>query len=158
VDISWSAATDNIGVTAYKVYRDGALLSTLSSSTQNYSDKTVSPNMSYWYGVSAGDAAGNWSAQKLLSITTPTSLVSGNVNLKWLPPTQRENGVKLTALEIGGYEIRYRTLAENTYKYVSVAGDLTQTSINNLVGDYIFEIAVFDTNGLYSNFVTINPQ
>jgi len=158
VDISWTAATDNIGVTAYRVYRDGALLGTLTSSTLSYSDKTVSPDMSYWYGVSAGDAAGNWSAQKLLNVTTPASLVSGNVNLKWLPPSQRENGAALTFTEIGGYEIRYRAITENTYKYTSIANTQTQTSLSNLVGDYVFEIAVFDTNGLYSNFVAINPQ
>lgn len=158
VDISWTAATDNVGVTAYRVYRDGAPLGTLSSSIRNYSDKTVSPNMSYWYGVSAGDAAGNWSTQKLLNITTPTSLVSGNVNLTWLPPSQRENGVSLSSVEIGGYEIRYRSITENTYKYATIPSTQTQTSLINLVGDYVFEIAVFDTNGLYSNFVTINPQ
>lgn len=158
VDISWSAATDNIGVTAYKVYRDGALLSTVSNSVQNYSDKTVSPNVSYWYGVSAGDAAGNWSAQKLVNITTPTPLVTGTINLKWLPPSQRENGVTLTPAEIGGYEIRYRSITENTYKYASIASTQTQASLSNLVGDYVFEIAVFDTNGLYSNFVSITPQ
>lgn len=158
VDISWTAATDNIGVTAYKIYRDGTLLSTVSNSVQNYSDKTVLANMSYWYGISAGDAAGNWSAQKLLNITTPTSLISGNVNLKWLPPSQRENGATLTTAEIGGYEIRYRSITENTYKYLSITGTQTQTSLNNLAGDYVFEIAVFDTNGLYSNFVSIAPQ
>ena len=158
IDISWSAATDNIGVTAYKVYRDGVLLSTVSNSVQNYSDKTVSPNMSYWYGVSAGDAAGNWSSQKLLNISTPSPIVAGTINLKWLPPSQRENGAPLSSGEIGGYEIRYRAITENTYKYASVAGNQTQIALNNLTGDYIFEIAVFDTNGLYSNFVSITPQ
>jgi uncharacterized cupredoxin-like copper-binding protein len=60
VDLSWIVSTDNVGVTRYEVYRDGAVL----ASTINpiYSDTTVSAGHSYVYKVRAYDAAGNASA------------------------------------------------------------------------------------------------
>jgi chitodextrinase len=159
VDISWTSATDNIGVTGYKVYRDSALIATVSSNTLNYSDKTVVANMSYWYGVSAGDAAGNWSSQKLLNISTPpASIILGSASLKWLPPTLRENGNSLSIAEIGGYEIRYKKPLDNSYTYKTLLSNATQTTISGLAGEYTFEIAAYDTNGLFSNFVSINAQ
>jgi hypothetical protein len=157
VDIRWSAASDNLSVVGYKIYRNGTLISTLDANTLSYSDPTTAPQVIYLYGVSAGDAAGNWSSPKLLSITTPAALIAGKVSLKWLPPTERENGHSLSTNEIGGYEVRYRNLAENSYHYLSAAKDQRQLDIDNLNGDYVFEIAAFDTDGLYSNFVSLAP-
>ncbi|GGY82166.1 hypothetical protein GCM10011613_28620 [Cellvibrio zantedeschiae] len=158
VEISWNAGTDNIGVTAYRVYRDSILIKTLTADITTFIDKTVAPDISYWYGVSAGDAAGNWSSQKLINIKTPLALVSGNVTLKWLPPTQRENLVPLLAADIGGYEIRYKALLESTYTYKTVSKDVDQITLQGLIGDYAFEIAAFDTHDLYSPFTSIKPQ
>jgi chitodextrinase len=63
VNLSWSASTDNVGVTGYTVYRNGSALTTVSGSTQSYSDTTASPSTTYSYTVDAFDAAGNHSAQ-----------------------------------------------------------------------------------------------
>lgn len=158
VDISWTAATDNVGVTNYRVYRDNILLSTLPASTLSHSDKTASPRTTYWYGVSAGDAAGNWSAQSFVNVTTQQPSASGNVILKWQPPTQRENGTALSLSEIGGYSIRYRLTTDTVYDYVAADKSQTQITISSLIGDYVFAIAAYDANGLYSNYVNITPQ
>lgn len=158
VDISWTAATDNVDVIAYKIYRDSVLIKTVTADILSYSDKSVVSDISYWYGVSAGDAAGNWSTQKLLNVHTPAELVVGSATLKWLPPTERENQAVLPAAEIGGYEIRYKTILENNYHYKLVSSQLNQTTITGLTGYYSFEIATYDINGLYSNFTNITPQ
>ena len=61
--ITWSAATDNVGVAGYRVYRatssDGeyTLLGTTTNLT--FSDTDGVPGQSYWYRVTAYDAAGN---------------------------------------------------------------------------------------------------
>jgi hypothetical protein len=159
VDINWTAATDNVGVTSYKIYRDSVLIKTVAADILSYSDKTTSPDISYWYGVSAGDAAGNWSSQKLLNVKTPIELIATSVTLKWLPPTQRENQAALSTDEIGGYEVRYKTIQESSYNYKFVSGGTTnQIILAGLTSDYSFEIAIFDTNGLFSNFINIKPQ
>jgi hypothetical protein len=57
ISFSWTASTDNIGVTGYKIYRNGTQVGT--SATTSYTDTTLSPNTSYTYRVSAYDAAAN---------------------------------------------------------------------------------------------------
>ncbi len=61
IDLSWGAATDNVGVTGYKVYRNNTAVAT--ATALNYSDLNLSPSTAYQYTVSAIDAAGNESAK-----------------------------------------------------------------------------------------------
>ena len=73
VDLSWTPATDNRGVTNYEIYRDGSLLATTGNVT-SFSDTTVSPQTTYEYEVKALDAAGNRSpASTSASATTPAA-------------------------------------------------------------------------------------
>lgn len=86
------------------------------------------------------------------SVTTTTA----TINFKWAHPTQRENGDTLPLSQIGGYEFRYRTTIENTYKYLTLPANST-LQLTTTPGTYIFQIAAFDTDGLYSNFVNLTP-
>ncbi len=58
VGLAWTAATDNVGVTGYNVYRDGTLYATLGAVTA-YSDPGVAPATTYSYVVRARDQAEN---------------------------------------------------------------------------------------------------
>ena len=70
--LSWSASTDDTGVSNYVVYRDGVQVATPSGST--YTDTGLSPETSYTYTVRAIDAAGNESAPSpSVSTTTPAT-------------------------------------------------------------------------------------
>ena len=60
IDLTWTAATDNVGVASYRIYRDGSFLG--ASSTTAYSDPTATATTSYSYTVVACDAAGNASS------------------------------------------------------------------------------------------------
>jgi hypothetical protein len=69
VTISWSASTDNVGVTEYEVYQDGLL--TGSTANTNYSVSGLSASTTYAFTVKAKDAAGNVSAaSSALNVTT----------------------------------------------------------------------------------------
>jgi parallel beta-helix repeat protein len=71
VDLSWTAATDNIAVAGYDIYRNAVLLTTIGAAT-SYADKTVAPLTSYTYTVVARDGAGNLSpASGSAFVTTP---------------------------------------------------------------------------------------
>ncbi|MGH2531440.1 MAG: DUF7594 domain-containing protein [Thermomicrobiales bacterium] len=71
VNLSWSAATDNVGVTSYDVVRDGALLSTVGAQT-TYVDSLARSQTTYVYQVRARDAAGNVSElSDAITVTTP---------------------------------------------------------------------------------------
>ena len=72
VDLTWNASSDNVGVTSYTIYRDGAVRGTVNGTTTTFQDNTVSPNTTYAYRVAAFDAAGNNSGQsEVLPVTTP---------------------------------------------------------------------------------------
>jgi hypothetical protein len=57
VDVSWSAASDDVGVTAYRVRRNGVTVATVGGTS--YSDTNASQYAQYSYRVEAIDAAGN---------------------------------------------------------------------------------------------------
>lgn len=76
VNLSWTASTDNVGVTGYAVFRNGAEIGT--SATTYYSDTTCSPGTTYTYTVSAYDAAGNESAQSAGAVVTTPGVASKN--------------------------------------------------------------------------------
>jgi chitodextrinase len=61
VTLSWTASTDNVGVTGYDVYRNGTKVGT--SQTATYTDSGLSAGTTYSYAVDAYDAAGNVSAK-----------------------------------------------------------------------------------------------
>jgi chitodextrinase len=63
VRLTWSAATDNVGVTGYKVYRGKSLIAAVA--TTDATDTNVQPDLLYCYQVSAVDAANNESARSL---------------------------------------------------------------------------------------------
>src|SRR2546426_133746 len=70
IDLSWSPATDNVGVTGYRVYRNGTLAA--SPTGTSVSIVGLSAGTTYSFTVSAVDAAGNVSAPSApLSVTTP---------------------------------------------------------------------------------------
>jgi N-acetylmuramoyl-L-alanine amidase len=57
INITWDAATDNVGVAGYRVFRDGAQVGVATS--LSFNDANVVGGTSYRYTVVAHDAAGN---------------------------------------------------------------------------------------------------
>ena len=57
INLSWNAATDNIGVTGYEVYRNNARVATVT--TLSYGDAGLAAATQYIYTVRAIDAAGD---------------------------------------------------------------------------------------------------
>ncbi len=76
IDLAWNASTDNVGVTGYRIYRDGIQVADISSIT--FQDTGLSPSTTYSYTVSAYDAAGNESGQSSMSSATTLSLPVNN--------------------------------------------------------------------------------
>ena len=89
--ISWTAATDNVAVTGYEIYRDGTLLTTVTTGL-NYTNTGLTLDTSYVYTVKAKDAAGNRSEPSTAltvrtsqtstvpvpTVTTPASIQTGS--------------------------------------------------------------------------------
>ncbi|MFD0331379.1 fibronectin type III domain-containing protein [Streptacidiphilus monticola] len=64
--LSWSPATDNVGVAGYRVYRGGTQVG--STTGTSYTDTGLNPSTAYSYTVAAYDAAGN--------VSTPSAAVT----------------------------------------------------------------------------------
>ena len=74
VNLSWTASTDNLGVTGYRVYRgtDGSRYTLAgTSSVTGFADLGLVAGGAYWYQVTAVDAAGNESPPASASVRTP---------------------------------------------------------------------------------------
>jgi hypothetical protein len=78
--LAWAPTTDNTGVAAYNLFRDGSLITT--TSLLSYNDQNLSPGATHTYTLSAFDASGNVSGVSSPLIvqtmnTTPPSIPTG---------------------------------------------------------------------------------
>lgn len=108
INLTWSAATDNVGVTGYKVYRSGTLIG--SPTATSYNDTGLTASSSYSYTVAACDAANNCSAQSsaasattltgvaTLSLITGWNLVGNSVNAPLDVATTLADASKVTSV------------------------------------------------------------
>src|SRR5438552_12833800 len=70
INLSWTASSDNVGVSGYRVYRGGTQIATTSATS--FANTGLAPSTTYTYTIAAYDAAGNVSAQSSsASATTP---------------------------------------------------------------------------------------
>ena len=71
---------------------------------------------------------------------------------------EREKFEILEVDEIGGYELRYRELSNEDSEVVIIEDGWRENyELTDLQGQFEFQIAAFDVNGLYSNFVVLEP-
>ena len=73
INLSWTAASDNIAVTGYDIWREHAKIATLDNVTTVFTDSDLVCATQYTYRVDAYDSAGNISAfSNIASETTAT--------------------------------------------------------------------------------------
>jgi hypothetical protein len=71
VDMTWTAASDDVGVTGHEIEREGQIIGSVGPQT-SFADTTVVAETSYDYRVRALDLAGNPSAwSNVATVTTP---------------------------------------------------------------------------------------
>jgi len=76
LSLSWNAASDNVEVDHYKIYRDGGFL--INTTATSYQDKGLTNGQSYSYQVSAVDTSGNEGEKSESKSGTPTESDGGN--------------------------------------------------------------------------------
>ena len=74
IELSWTAARDDVGVTGYRVYRDGSPVAVVGGAA--HADRGLAADTAYQYEVAALDAAGNESARS--SPAAATTLAAGS--------------------------------------------------------------------------------
>ncbi|MCW2600007.1 MAG: chitinase [Frankiales bacterium] len=79
VGLSWAGSSDNVGVTAYDVWRGDAnyanwvLAGTVGGTTSSFTVGSLNPGTGYTFSVRARDAAGNTSASSNIPTATTTA-------------------------------------------------------------------------------------
>ncbi len=71
INLSWTASTDNVSVSGYRLSRNGTLIITTPSTS--YQDTGLAANTTYNYSVVAYDPSGNISSAAIASATTQPS-------------------------------------------------------------------------------------
>jgi chitodextrinase len=93
--LSWTASTDNVGVSGYLILRDGTQVGT--SLTTTYSDSGLAASTAYTYTVKARDAAGNTSAaSSAVTATTAAAPVGGSCTASYHVDNDWGNGFTAT--------------------------------------------------------------
>src|SRR5882757_406168 len=167
-NLSWSASTDNVGVTAYILLRNGVQVAT--PATTSFADTGLSAATTYGYTVAARDAAGNLSpdstsvsvttasAADTAPPTTPTGLtgaVAGTTgsNLSWSASTDnvgvtgyivRRNGVQVATPATTSYADAGLSAA-TTYSYTVAARDAAGNISPNSTSVSVTTASVADT-------------
>ena len=150
VRLAWQSSSDDTGVTAYRIDRDGAAVATVPGTSTSLTDFSAQPGASYRYVVTARDAAGNWSGtsepvgvvmpaadtQPPSAPSAPSAVASGtsSIIVSWLPATDD--------VGVAGYRV-YRD------------GVLVTTTTGTSFADwglssgtaYTYAITAFDTSG-----------
>ena len=110
-NLSWSASTDNVGVTAYILLRNGVQVAM--PATTSFADTGLSAATTYSYTVAARDAAGNISANSTsVSVTTPPPAPSNSASLTW---------DAVTAPTLSGYRVYFGTAPATPFATTTAA-------------------------------------
>lgn len=147
-NLAWPAASDNVGVSAYEVYRNGVLA--ITTAATYWSDTNQVPGSTLSYTLKARDAVGNVSAAgPALSVTLPgdtqkptppaelelTTRSDTSLVLKWVAST-----------DVGSRVVSYEVLSGSTVVATVTAASATVT---NLVAGsvYTFTVRAVDAAG-----------
>jgi peptidoglycan hydrolase-like protein with peptidoglycan-binding domain/chitodextrinase len=99
VNLAWTASTDDVGVTGYRVYKDGVVLPQTTTQT-TYQVTGLSANTTYRFQIEAYDQSGKATRSLEKSVTTPSAPDTTNptVSITGLTAGQNVSGtVTLTA-------------------------------------------------------------
>src|SRR6059058_2343390 len=149
INLSWAASSDNVGVSGYRVFRNGAQIATTSATS--FPNTGLSPSTTYSYTVAAFDAAGNLSAQSSsASATTPappdttppsvptgltaSAVSSSQINLSW---TASSDNVGVSG---------YRVYRNGTQIATTGATSFANTGLSPST-TYSYTVAAYDAAG-----------
>lgn len=163
VQLTWSAAFDNVGVTSYRLTRDGGFVANVGGDATGFTDSGVPSDHTYSYALEALDEAGNAGPVASASV----SLVSVDLVAPAAPA-----GLKASA--IGGRRVSLAWFASTdnrpgTIRYKVFRGTRKLATVTSLgyvdrpasVGTYRYRVRAIDAAGnvsVYTAWVTVRAK
>ena len=148
-NLSWSGATDAIGVTGYDVYKNAVLLGSTTTAT-TYAVTGLTASTAYAFTVKAKDGAGNVSvASNTVNVTTPTPDVTAPT-----APVLSASGTNSTATNLSwsGATDNVAVTGYDVYKGAVLLGSTTTATTYAVTGltpltTYSFTVKAKDAAG-----------
>lgn len=132
--LSFSGATDNIGVTSYEIYKDGILIATVNNSPYTVTGLTASTT--YIFTVKAKDDAGNLSPlSNAVSVTTLAAPAATELYISEYYEGTGNNKVleitnpTLSAISLSGYSIKKQSNGSGAWSFeLALSGTINPKS------------------------------
>lgn len=132
--LTFTGATDNIGVTAYEIYKDGALIATVNNSP--YTVTGLSTSTTYIFTVKAKDDAGNVSPlSNAVSVTTLAAPAATELYISEYYEGTSNNKVleitnpTLSAISLSGYSIKKQSNGSGAWSFeLNLSGTINPKS------------------------------
>ncbi|MFC9916722.1 cellulase family glycosylhydrolase [Streptomyces sp. NPDC059862] len=154
VSLAWNAATDNVGVTDYLLYRDGTQVATTSGTSHTVG--SLSASTAYTFTARARDAAGNVSPAS--NAVTATTQSSGGETPPGTTPAAINGRLKVCGVKLCnqyGNPIQLRGMSSHGLQWYSHC--LTNGSLDALATDWnsdVLRISLYVQEGGYET----NPR
>ncbi|WP_062058211.1 fibronectin type III domain-containing protein [Sediminicola sp. YIK13] len=149
--LNWDASTDNVGVTGYRVFQDGSLITTTGGAITTFNVTGLSPNTVYAFTVRAIDAAGNES----LDSNTVNETTTGDVTPPSAPTGLAASGTTSTGTTLNWDASTdnvgvtgYRVLQDGSL-ITTTGGAITTFNVTGLSPNtvYAFTVRAIDAAG-----------
>ena len=154
IDLTWTAASDNIATVQYLVTRNGAPLADLDGSASGFSDAGLATDQTYTYTLTAVDAAGNAGP----TMTTQATLVSIDVTPPSVPLNLSgiaQSGRRISLTWSASTDDRLGTIHYKVFRGRKRIATVSGTSFVDrpaTVGWYRYRIRAVDAAGNVSSF------
>jgi Chitobiase/beta-hexosaminidase C-terminal domain len=152
ITFRWAASADNVGVTGYRVYADGATTSTATvTAGTSYTHTGLVAGSTHSYRVSAIDAAGNESAQT--TAVSATTTADADTTAPPAPSVNPASGSYTTAQSVAmadaeaGAVIRYTLGTGTTVPADPTAASAQYTGAISVGSSQVIKAAAFDAAG-----------
>lgn len=151
--LSWTGATDNVGVTKYKIIQDENELDVVNSEQLTYNVSGLTSNTSYTFKIEAADGSNNWTTNGP-TCTISTNMVEkpvapGNLNLQVISYNQINLQWQDNSDNEDGFIVE-KSLDEATWnKLVETSMDATNYSDSGLSASttYYYRVYAYNSQG-----------
>jgi chitodextrinase len=160
ISVSWTAATDNVGVTGYTLYRNNATVTTQAGTSYTYTGLTC--GTSYTLSVDAFDAANNHSVKT--NLTASTNACSGDTQAPTTPTNFAQTAATTTSISVSwtastdNVAVTGYTLYRNGTQVTTQAGTTFSYTGLTCGTSYTLAVDAFDAAGNHSAKATITKS
>ena len=154
-NLSWTAATDNVAVTGYNVYKAGVLLGS-TTTTRTYAVTGLTASTAYAFTVKAKDAAGNLSvASNTVTVTTLAIGVNYCTSLGSITSDEKIGKVVFgtisnTSTGTAGYE-NFTALSTSVSRGVAYTITITPAWTSTIYSEGYAVFIDYNGNGLFTD-------